>query len=356
MVRLIRGRVPFANITVIELEGAVIKLARKYFNIVEDNRFRIVHADANRFVDEQLQKLGDAVGVYDFIYHDAADENGLVKPLRTREFFAKLKRLLVPQEGVLVTNAVTIGSSQNDGDDDDGPGTIGFLKEVTAALDDTFGSSDSSLHLCLLQGQTLIVSGETIPLFNSEPKKFVVDHVKQVFKGIDPVEDDWYWNVFSTTLADRSEGEIWVEKCSMGVPSVSTIADKSLDISMTNTLDRPIIVYWDKRPRRDFSSREECVTKLPLERHLLRSLVFQASFQPGETLVSEFLLTITSAKLTFSVCPKRFTSYPHDWFVAVVNENDSVDNGPMRTVDCFQVPAGSDPSRVVTWRITDVIR
>ncbi len=91
-------RVPGLEIDGVDIDGEVIRLARKYFDVPEDPRYRTHVADGRLFVEQ-----APADPPWDMILLDAF--RGVFVPLhlKTREYYQGLVRHLSPQ-GVVVAN------------------------------------------------------------------------------------------------------------------------------------------------------------------------------------------------------------------------------------------------------------
>ena len=87
---------PDARITVLELRADVIALREQFHVPPDDARFRVVHADAARW-------LAEAPGGVDVLIVDGFDEEGLPPALGSSRFYADCRRALV-DGGVLAAN------------------------------------------------------------------------------------------------------------------------------------------------------------------------------------------------------------------------------------------------------------
>jgi len=96
---------PQAYITNVELDDAVIKVARKYFNYVENKQIKTVTQDGRIFIKRAALKHQQ----YDLIILDAFNGDYIPEHLMTKEFLQEVKQILSP-EGVLAAN--TFSSSQ----------------------------------------------------------------------------------------------------------------------------------------------------------------------------------------------------------------------------------------------------
>jgi spermidine synthase len=87
---------PHSRITVLELREDVIALRERFAIPPDDERFRVIHADAVRYMP-QLRDCADVLLV------DGFDEGGLPPALTSARFYADCRRALRP-DGVLVAN------------------------------------------------------------------------------------------------------------------------------------------------------------------------------------------------------------------------------------------------------------
>jgi spermidine synthase len=89
---------PNLIVDVVELDPEVVKVAEKYFNVVEDPRLGVIVDDGRSF-------LADA-GKYDLIILDAYSRTYVPFHLMTLEFFQTLSEHLT-QEGVIISNLIS---------------------------------------------------------------------------------------------------------------------------------------------------------------------------------------------------------------------------------------------------------
>ncbi len=92
----LRKRVPEADIDVVELDPAVLAVAKSHFGFREDEHLHAHLGDGRRFIE----RAGKA---YDLILLDAYGANQVPYSLATREFLRLVKRALAPR-GVVVGN------------------------------------------------------------------------------------------------------------------------------------------------------------------------------------------------------------------------------------------------------------
>ena len=91
---------PQLSVDTVEIDPAVVNVARKYFDVTEDDRSRIFTEDARRFIQRTDE-------TYDIVIIDAYYADSLPFHLTTDEFFREVKERLAP-DGVVAYN--TLGS------------------------------------------------------------------------------------------------------------------------------------------------------------------------------------------------------------------------------------------------------
>lgn len=102
--RALRRIDPSMHIDVIELDPAVVKVAKRYFGYREDPALRTFTGDGRVFVRRQLR-----AGVhYDLVVIDAFERVYVPEHMITREFIGEVKSLLSPH-GVIASNTFTSG-------------------------------------------------------------------------------------------------------------------------------------------------------------------------------------------------------------------------------------------------------
>jgi spermidine synthase len=102
--RAMRRIDPDLQIDVVELDPAVVEVARRHFGYREDPKLRTYIGDGRVFVRRQA-RLGRR---YDLIVIDAYERVYVPEHLMTREFVAEVKRLLAPG-GVIASNTFARG-------------------------------------------------------------------------------------------------------------------------------------------------------------------------------------------------------------------------------------------------------
>ncbi len=101
-------RHPEASIDVLEIDPAVTALAKRYFGLAEDERLRVTHEDARRFLNRggPADAPGSALGTYSVIYGDAfRSEVSVPFHLATTEAARRIHALL-DDDGVYVLNVI----------------------------------------------------------------------------------------------------------------------------------------------------------------------------------------------------------------------------------------------------------
>lgn len=103
--RALKQVAPKVRIDVVEIDPAVIDVAKTHFDFVEDAQVRAIVADGRVFVKRALREQRR----YDLIMLDAFDHEYIPEHLLTREFLSEVKSLLAPN-GILAAN--TFSSSR----------------------------------------------------------------------------------------------------------------------------------------------------------------------------------------------------------------------------------------------------
>ena len=103
--RALMQLLPKVAIDAIEIDPAVVKVAKQYFFFVPDQRVRVIEQDGRVFVKRALREGRK----YDLIMLDAFDHEYIPEHLLTQEFLREVKALLAPG-GVLAAN--TFSSSR----------------------------------------------------------------------------------------------------------------------------------------------------------------------------------------------------------------------------------------------------
>ena len=103
--RALEEVVPDAHIDVVEIDPAVVKVARRYFDLGDSSNLNVIEADGRVQVKRALRQQRR----YDIIMLDAFDHEYIPEHLLTQEFLQEVKALLTPS-GVLAAN--TFSSSR----------------------------------------------------------------------------------------------------------------------------------------------------------------------------------------------------------------------------------------------------
>ena len=94
---------PETEVDVVEIDPAVTRVAKRYFNFGETAKLRVTEQDGRVFVKRQLR----AGRKYDVVLLDAFDHEYIPEHLLTREFLEEVKGILGPQ-GVIVANTFSL--------------------------------------------------------------------------------------------------------------------------------------------------------------------------------------------------------------------------------------------------------
>ncbi|WP_116812911.1 spermidine synthase [Steroidobacter cummioxidans] len=103
--RALHELVPQARIDVVEIDPAVVKVARRYFDLGDNSALNVIEADGRVQVKKALRERKS----YDLIMLDAFDHEYIPEHLLTQEFLKEVRALLAP-DGVLAAN--TFSSSR----------------------------------------------------------------------------------------------------------------------------------------------------------------------------------------------------------------------------------------------------
>ncbi len=102
--QFLRRHFPRMQIDVVELDPAVIRVAKRYFGFREDNMMRAYAEDGRRFIERSEP-------VYDVIFLDAYSADSVPYSLTTREFLQAAREALTPG-GVVASNVWSSRSNQ----------------------------------------------------------------------------------------------------------------------------------------------------------------------------------------------------------------------------------------------------
>jgi spermidine synthase len=105
--RAIRAMYPAVQIDTVELDPAVVKVAKTHFGFTEDERLKSYVSDGRMFVRQQRR-----AGIkYDIVFVDAMERDYIPEHLLTQEFMTEMSEILTVG-GVLVANTFTKGALQ----------------------------------------------------------------------------------------------------------------------------------------------------------------------------------------------------------------------------------------------------
>jgi spermidine synthase len=105
LVNALESVLPAARIDAVEVDPAVVRVARQYFGFAPGNRVEVHELDGRVFVKRALR----AGRTYDLVMLDAYDHEYIPEHLLTREFLEEVKQVMMPG-GVLAAN--TFSSSR----------------------------------------------------------------------------------------------------------------------------------------------------------------------------------------------------------------------------------------------------
>ena len=92
----LRKHYPSAHIDVVDIDPQIIRLAKQYFNLVEDDLLHAHAQDGKVFIEHVHQP-------YDLIFLDAFTVSGTPNHLATKGFLSAMKKALKPS-GVIIAN------------------------------------------------------------------------------------------------------------------------------------------------------------------------------------------------------------------------------------------------------------
>lgn len=99
LVDTLQRTLPDAEIDAVEIDPAVVRVARQYFDFQPGPRTRVNEEDGRVFVKRALREARR----YDLVMLDAYDQEYIPEHMLTREFLQEVKGVLAP-EGVLAAN------------------------------------------------------------------------------------------------------------------------------------------------------------------------------------------------------------------------------------------------------------
>jgi spermidine synthase len=96
-------RYPASRHEVVEIDPEVVRVARVYFDVTENERLRIITADARNFTDQAVRDNRE----YDLVFLDAFNSFSIPFHLTTAEFMEDVAHLISPR-GLVVVNCIDI--------------------------------------------------------------------------------------------------------------------------------------------------------------------------------------------------------------------------------------------------------
>lgn len=98
---------PQARLTVLEIDPAVVKVAREYFGYAPTARTEVVEQDARVFTKRKMRRIDAATEGYDLVMLDAFNGDYIPEHLLTREYLVETRALMKPG-GVLAANTFAL--------------------------------------------------------------------------------------------------------------------------------------------------------------------------------------------------------------------------------------------------------
>jgi spermidine synthase len=103
--RAIADLLPDAQLDIVEIDPAVVRVAKQYFGFAAGPRTRVIESDGRVYVKKARRENRS----YDWVLLDAFDHEYIPEHLLTREFITEVKSILTPN-GMLTAN--TFSSSR----------------------------------------------------------------------------------------------------------------------------------------------------------------------------------------------------------------------------------------------------
>lgn len=108
LINAIHHIAPEAHITSVEIDEAVVRIAKKYFDVRENEWHNMVTKDARVFVKRALLKKKRGGGSYDMVVLDAFNGDYIPEHLMTYEFLSEVKGIL-SDDGIIIANTFASG-------------------------------------------------------------------------------------------------------------------------------------------------------------------------------------------------------------------------------------------------------
>lgn len=95
----LQAMLPNAKFDIVELDGAVDRSARRFFNFKPGPNMRVTISDGRVFVKRQIR----AKPAYDLVFLDAFEDDYIPEHMLTKEFLEEVKSIMAPN-GTIVSN------------------------------------------------------------------------------------------------------------------------------------------------------------------------------------------------------------------------------------------------------------
>ncbi|WP_420794473.1 spermidine synthase [Thalassomonas haliotis] len=182
---------PEARIENVEIDPAVIKVAREYFGFFENEQVTATDQDGRLFIKRALMKKQQ----YDWIILDAFNGEYIPEHLLTREFLLEAKHLL-SDTGILTSN--TFSNS-------------GLYAYESATYYDVFGDyfnvrNNKNENRIILTGKQPLPDIKTLsqylPVLDTQLKPYGVD-IKEIFANMALASQEADWSQDTRVLTDQ---------------------------------------------------------------------------------------------------------------------------------------------------------
>lgn len=98
---------PEAEQTVVEIDAAVVKAARQFFDYEPGERTRVVVQDARVFTKRQARRVAEGAPGYDLVMLDAFNGDYIPEHLLTQEYLEETRSIMA-EDGILAANTFAI--------------------------------------------------------------------------------------------------------------------------------------------------------------------------------------------------------------------------------------------------------
>jgi spermidine synthase len=182
---------PHAKIDNVEIDPAVITVARNYFGFVENDNVRSIVQDGRIFVKRAALKKQQ----YDWIILDAFNGDYIPEHLMTKEFFQEIRALL-SDKGVLAANTFSVSK---------------LYRHESATYHAVFGdfynvaNRKNSNRIILTNKQTLPTAEQIYSRANKLDDKLAVFgiDIKSIQRDMQSTKNDKDWSVDTKVLTDQ---------------------------------------------------------------------------------------------------------------------------------------------------------